>query len=323
MANAENLQKLMVEIAKMYYEQDLTQVEIASRLGISRPKVSRLLNEAKSQGIVNIYISDPFYCVSQLEEELKSLFSMEHIRVVQAPQGNSALIKRIVVKEAANYIGQFFKSDTIVGVGWGSTLYEIVKMLDYVNVENVTVAQLCGNLDFSNNNYADDIVKSLADKLDAKFYCLPCPAVVDNPLISEILMFDAKIKNILNLGKSADVILANIALPDRTTCLGRSSYVTAEDFENLRTRGAVGSICCRYYDIDGNICYETLDKRTIAIELEEMRSAKCTITCVADQDKAKALYGALRGRIVDVLVVDSVTANEVLNIHRERELTRV
>ena len=49
----------LVNVARMYYEQDRTQSEIADQYGISRPMVSKLLKEARDKGIVTIRISAP------------------------------------------------------------------------------------------------------------------------------------------------------------------------------------------------------------------------------------------------------------------------
>ena len=49
----------LVNVARMYYEQDRTQSEIADRYGISRPMVSKLLKEARDRGIVTIRINAP------------------------------------------------------------------------------------------------------------------------------------------------------------------------------------------------------------------------------------------------------------------------
>lgn len=47
----------MVNVARLYYEQNMTQSEIAKELGISRPLVSILLTEARACGIVTITIN--------------------------------------------------------------------------------------------------------------------------------------------------------------------------------------------------------------------------------------------------------------------------
>ncbi|MEG1774677.1 MAG: sigma factor-like helix-turn-helix DNA-binding protein, partial [Oscillospiraceae bacterium] len=54
----DKLQKL-TDIARLYYEQDKTQSEIAALYHVSRPLVSRMLREAKECGIVDIRINDP------------------------------------------------------------------------------------------------------------------------------------------------------------------------------------------------------------------------------------------------------------------------
>ncbi|TFH04036.1 MAG: sugar-binding transcriptional regulator, partial [Spirochaetales bacterium] len=49
-----DLHRLMYKIAHAYYEAELTQAEIAARFGISRVRVSRLLTQARTDGIVRI-----------------------------------------------------------------------------------------------------------------------------------------------------------------------------------------------------------------------------------------------------------------------------
>ena len=47
----------MVNVARLYYEENMTQNEIAKKLGISRPLVSILLTEARACGVVTITIN--------------------------------------------------------------------------------------------------------------------------------------------------------------------------------------------------------------------------------------------------------------------------
>ena len=61
----------MVEAAKLYYQMDFSQMEVAKKLGVSRPTVSRLLQQAKEEGIVEIKITDPSEKSRSLEQELE------------------------------------------------------------------------------------------------------------------------------------------------------------------------------------------------------------------------------------------------------------
>ena len=57
----DKIQKLerLAAVARLYYEEDRNQSEIAGMFGISRPMVSKLLKEAKELGVVTIRIAVP------------------------------------------------------------------------------------------------------------------------------------------------------------------------------------------------------------------------------------------------------------------------
>ena len=49
-----NHESLLVHVAQLYYQQNLNQSEISKIVGLSRPTVSRMLEEAREVGIVEI-----------------------------------------------------------------------------------------------------------------------------------------------------------------------------------------------------------------------------------------------------------------------------
>lgn len=308
--------KQQILVSRMYYNENMTQLEIAQKLGISRPKVSRILTEARSGGIVRIYIQDTIDTESELENRFKELFGLKNIHIVSVNTNNPTLITPLVAEEAAMQLASLIRPDSVIGVGWGRTLLCIINALPYLNYPESKVVQLCGNIDKAMYaNHAHEIVSHLCDKLSSAAYNLPCPAVVDNPLILEMLMHDGKTKSVMQLGADADIMLVNIALVDSSSCLINSDYLTEADIHTLTEKGAVGSICCRYYDISGNPCDSGIDNRTMTVSIDAIKKCGCAMTCVADSRRAGALLGALNGGMLDILVVDSITAAEVMRLH--------
>jgi DNA-binding transcriptional regulator LsrR (DeoR family) len=64
--------RLMTRVARMYYELGLRQSEIAERLFLSQPTISRLLRRAQKEGITRITVSVPNGVYADLEETLIS-----------------------------------------------------------------------------------------------------------------------------------------------------------------------------------------------------------------------------------------------------------
>ena len=46
----------LVQAARLYYEDGLTQAQVAAKIGVSRPQVSKMLAHAREAGIVHIEI---------------------------------------------------------------------------------------------------------------------------------------------------------------------------------------------------------------------------------------------------------------------------
>ena len=78
---------LLVEVAKLYYEEQLTQAQIGRQLQTSRSTVSRLLKEARDQGVVKITIQYKWVRDSALERDLAKMLSVWSRRSCSAPTG--------------------------------------------------------------------------------------------------------------------------------------------------------------------------------------------------------------------------------------------
>ena len=94
----------------------------------------------------------------------------------------------------------------------------------------------------------------------------------------------------------------------------RTGHITYEDAKRLRSEGAVGDICGRYIDIQGNQCHTALSDRMIAVTLEDLKKIPVVVGVASGQMKTDIITGALRGRYIDVLVTDEEAAVSVLEM---------
>ncbi|HEY8346455.1 MAG TPA: sugar-binding transcriptional regulator [Symbiobacteriaceae bacterium] len=306
-------ERLLVEIAHLYYEEDLTQNEIAKRLGLSRPKVSRLLKEAKEKGLVKILILDPHADLLKMEKELAARFGLRAVRVVPTPALDDLLIKQAVAQEAADFIPRFLEPGDTIGVSWGSSLGELVRVFPVLPLPGSMVVQLNGGIDSANtHNNALDVVQGLAERLGAEAYTLPCPDIVGSPRIRAAFLQDERLARVLALGRSATKALVSVGALSTESVLVKAGYFSPEDIAALKAKGAVGDICSRYFDGNGRVCDPELDARTIGLSLEELRRIPCVIALAAGVNKGRALLGALRGGYCDILITDAATAQDVL-----------
>ena len=96
--------RLMVKAAKMYYEHGFKQEAISDRLRISRPRVSRLLTQARETGVVQFSIATMPGVHADLEREVEARFNLDEVVVVEVSNPDSHMIvARELGKAAADH----------------------------------------------------------------------------------------------------------------------------------------------------------------------------------------------------------------------------
>ncbi|MCX7840998.1 MAG: helix-turn-helix domain-containing protein, partial [Anaerolineae bacterium] len=114
----------MLQAARLYYEDNRTQAQIARALKTSRPTVSRLLQQARQEGIVQIRIVDPNSTHSALEEQLLAAFPLVEAIVVSVESDAVNVTRHRIGQAAARYLERTLQNGDRVGIGWGRTLSE-------------------------------------------------------------------------------------------------------------------------------------------------------------------------------------------------------
>jgi deoxyribonucleoside regulator len=310
MGNDEKV-NLLVNIARLYYEHNYSQQMIAEKLNISRPYVSKLINEAKERGIVEIRIFDPYESETQIEIDLKNKFGLNRVIVVPSIKGSDVLSS--IGKAAARYLDTIIKDNDIIGVAWGTTLYsfseQIIKRDD---LKNIVVVQLCGGIsNIEKNIYANEIPKKIADAYKGTPYILPLPAVLNSINVTDAIMKEKNIKCVLELANKANIAVFTMGPFGYEGALARAGYLDMGDVDELVRKGAVGDICTRIIDEEGNICDKDLNRRTIAVELTELKKKEHRIGIAVGLNRIKCIYAALKGGYANVLVTDEATASEL------------
>jgi deoxyribonucleoside regulator len=300
--------KMLIQAAKMYYQEDYNQQEIANQLGVSRPTVSRLLQQAKEEGIVRIEIVDPSLRLDQLAAALKERYRMKKVLIVPVHNYDEKTVKKMLGRQAALYLDQIVADGDLIGVAWGTTLYQVALHLKHKPVNHVHVVQLKGGVSYSaEHTYASEIMQRFGQAYGTIPHYLPLPAIVDKAVVKEAIEADKHIQKLLKMGRQANIAVYTVGEALSDSLLFRLGYLNKEELELLSAK-AVGDICSRFYDENGKICDERLNQRTIGIELDELRKKEHSVLVAGGLNKVKAIRGALQGRYANVLITDQHTA---------------
>jgi len=304
---------ILVEAAKLYYEHQLSQLEISKKLSVSRPTVSRFLQQARDTGIVRIEISDPSEVGTQLESSLIKKFGLKKVVVVPNDTDDNKIIKKRLGKAAVLFVDQLISEGTILGISWGTTMQQVARQIRSRRVKNMLVVQLNGGISRAElDTHASEIAKNIGESYKAIPYLMPLPAVVDNAALKKAILSDKNISRTLELGRKAEIALFTIGSFGYNSVLVKADYFESDEVEELLKSGATGDICSRIIKADGTICSKDLNNRTIGIELEEIKKKQYSIAVAGGKEKLAAIKAGLNGKWFNCLITDEWVATELL-----------
>lgn len=313
---------LLAEVAQLYYVRDFTQEQIAQRIGVSRSNVSRMLKEARAQGMVEIRIHSPFRTVPGLQEELRARLGLRECLVLDVANrgggssGAEDVYERIAAL-AARYLQENIADGSIVGVGWSTTVYRSVNSGYLRKKSGVTVVQLMGSVGGSIPGLNGiSITARLADALGANAHYLHAPMLVTDAAVRNGLLRDPNIRRTLEMGRRADIAVVGVGAIDRDHGQYRTGYLNDADLEYIRGHGAVGDVCGSYFSSDGQPVPLEMNERTIALDFESLRRIPGRVGVSWGVQKALANIGAVRSGLLNVLITDEDTAGEMLDVLR-------
>jgi DNA-binding transcriptional regulator LsrR (DeoR family) len=318
MTSATDHNRLLVKIARLYYEHDMTQGEIGKRLRLSRQKVQRLVHQARDRGVVRIGIRPIMGIFSDLEKGLEEQFGLREAVVVETgAYDNQPTVAREVGVGAADYLIRVVQSHDRIVLSWGGSLLGMVNTLSHhppMELRDVTVIQGLGGLADPNNEiHAADLTRRLSRSLGGKALLLPAPGVAGNQTAREAHCGDPHVAGVLQQARAANLAFMGIGAPRPESILVQEgTIVTWQELAALKKLGAVGDINLRYFDDRGRKVPSGLDDRVIGLTLEEIRKIDHVVGVAGGKEKFGAIRAALRGKLVDVLVTDHITAQQLL-----------
>ena len=305
----------LFEAARLYYVEGARQSEIADRLHVSRSNVSRMLRDARAQGVIRFQLRYPAERDPLWERRLLRAHRANGLRtaVVLAEPPPSVRIESldVVSAAAAEWLLDNLRDGQRVALAWGTSVRAAVEHVCAQRGYSVDVSQLGGDIDVLPTRSSHDVVRSLAAKLGGTYSYPDVPAVVGSA--AEARALHASVAYQLDRACAADVAIIGVGAFDRGSnriLLDRAG-VGRRERDRARALGVVGEICGRFYDQAGRDVELPVDERIISARTEALVSIPNTVIIAAGAHKAAAVAGALRGRMITTLVCDRPLARAV------------
>ena len=305
---------MLVQVARLYYEENLTQAEIGRRMNTSRSTVSRMLKDSRDSGVVRIQINYPWKRVHRLENQLCKRFDLRECRVLESRDRPIDEIFKGMGLFAADFLDNFLRDGMTLGVSYGRSIAATINQLSPSRHVDLTVVQILGALGSGNPLIeGPDLVRALANLYQAKYHYLYTPMLVESAHMRDLLMQEPNIRETLDLGRKADAIILGIGSHDEEASgLIWTGYVGKKELAFLHSRGAVGHMCAQHFDSSGKMLDIGLNKRVISIGLESLKGIETVIAVAGTEEKAPAILGALKGKYIDILITDDSAAKSML-----------
>ncbi|TFD29356.1 sugar-binding transcriptional regulator [Cryobacterium cryoconiti] len=298
--------------AHLYYMQDLTMEAIATELHTSRSSVSRLLSQARASGLVDIQIRSPLDAPSRVEQLILDRFQVTaHVVPVPDHASDADRLERVALS-VARILGEYFDSNMIMGIAWGSTMNAVSRHVTPKRTHNAQIVQLngAGNTRSTGLDYASEILQRFSTAFDARLEQFPVPTFFDDPATRRAYWRERGLRRLLEMQGNMDVALFSVGSPFSTvpSHVYVGGYLDDDEFEALSNAGVVGDVATVFYRADGSTDGIPLNDRGTGPELSVLRRTPRRICVVSGRSKVDSLRGALAADLITDLFIDESTA---------------
>jgi len=313
----ETRRQLLADISTLYYKEKKTQSQIARAIGYSRSAISRLLNEAQQEGIIEFTINYPLLRDPILERRLKDKYHLKAAFVINAGQADYAHTLQMVGRLGARYLEQNLRDGMVVGIGWGTSLYDLVNSLPDLPLSRVRVVQVIGASGSKGDARIDgpDLAAFLANKLNASHQFLHSPLFLDSDEACKSMKSQKQIRDTLDLANQSDLVLLGVGTIDvdpKYSSLFRSGFINEEEVLQIKNKGGIGNFCGVIIDNHGSVMDIDINRRVMAVDLHTLRSnGRKMVGVAAGSRKSKAIEAVLAGGWLDVLITDQSAVKSI------------
>ncbi|MBN7808916.1 MULTISPECIES: sugar-binding transcriptional regulator [Agrobacterium] len=297
-------------VAKLHYESDMPQVEIARKLGVSTATVSRLLTRARALGIVKIEVMD-LIVPDEITAQLIEALGLKRAAVIDTPSTG-------VLAALAAPLGNLLKEEKLtkgatIGIGWGRAVREVIQA-GLPRIPEARAVALTGGLQQSAPHFQiNEFVRQAAEQFGGSAHFLHAP-YLSSAELRDAFLSDPLVRETSSMWDELDCAIVGVGLPHAINPPEASAATVNEQ----SIGGAVGDVIRHYVDAEGGLLQWEGEERMIAASQEQLRNVGLSIGVAATFEKAPGIVGAVRSGMINALVTDTATAVAILAIcHRE------
>lgn len=317
---SQNEEDLLVQLAWLYYVGNKNQEEIATQLGLSRFKINRMLARAHEKGLVKITIQHETTGSLEIATQIQEAFGLAECIVTpslgqaESQEIADAQARRAVGIAAASFLSRRLSmpDPVTIGLAWGRSITAMVDELPKLSKANLKIVSLMGSLSRNARTNPFDCVHSLAQLCEGEAYILPAPFIADSEADYDVIMGQKLVQQTLKLARAADFYIASFGDCSKHSFIYHHDLLHDDEIDEIINAGAVADMLGKFFDKDGTLLDNTLNRRTPSISYDDIRSRELVLLA-AGLGKGEALLAILKSGTVNRLIVDGDLADAVVH----------
>lgn len=305
---------LLIRVASYYYEDDMTQTDIAKVLDLSRPTVAKMLKEAREKGIVRITIEKRFSKSNELnrkQDHIARKYDLDTVLITESGSTDDETKARIGDLCARFVEDRLDKIETL-GISWGTTLKAYVDAAGYFNCPHLSIVPMIGGVGLSEIEWhSNHLAFTLGQKYNAKSSFFYAPAIAENIEIKQALYNSQIIQEVLEAGRNVDLAIIGVGNPRQSKTYRDMGYISDLEEKEIINRDVIGDILTTFYNSEGEPVETSLSERMIGPSINDIKNIKDIVVIASGESKIISIQALLKVDIIDHLIIDEEIANHL------------
>ena len=308
---------LRLRAAWLYYNQGMTQKDVAEKLGISRSTVIRLLDEAMKRSEVQIWINEGIEDFVSLAGQLEAAYGLDEAVIIPSPSADRTTAEG-TAKAVGLALGQFLSetvpNDATIGVGWGRTMTASLSSFRPPRRENCKVVSLLGGIVAVHQTNPLDYTWRLASALGAECYMFLAPLLVNSVETKRALIEKCGLATLYNLAETLDLAIVSCGdIGPHSTSLSEG-FISKETLRELVEAGCVCDTMFNFIDAEGRSVDHPINQHAMAIDLDTLRKAKHIVLASGGAHRAIAIRATIKRIGCNTLITDEAAARALMEL---------
>lgn len=302
---------IKARVSWLYFMEGMTQDAVASKLGLTRQRVLKLLAVARQDGTVQVRVTARLSECVALERRIETGLGVERCIVIPTPEDEAQLTGLLGAALGA-HVSDTLRDGMTVGLGWGATLQASLTHIHVRPLRDLAVVSLLGGLTRASGLNPAECAWRFADLLGAESFLLTAPVFAPSEDTRAALRQHPGIAEVFARAERLDMALLSVGNLAPNATLVRHGLIPREDLAELRRAGAVGDVLCHFIDASGALVDHPMNRWVLAVDPASLRQTPNVVLAAGGWQKVEAIRAALLVARPNVLITDQTAAEGLL-----------